>query len=390
MKIELTDQQKPEEPVTLEQAIAVDVNRDKISTSSILILDSYKESSAESIVSKYGYDLIPIVPIGTYYIPDAMESLPFYCEVFNADTVFGKNNAFMIKYYLYDNLNNAVLPRYAGFKRVNSAVVNPLLSTFNIKNLPTGYYNLVLEVVNKSNEIVRSESATFYRRNLNADYQEYDLTELKLTSTFVESITNPDSLYYYIDCLYPISTDGERRIAKNLLVTRDTAQMQRFFLAFWNKRNPLDPRQSWDAYMLKVAYAQKQFGSTSVKGYRTDMGRVLLQYGEPTVIERSDHDPSNYPWRIWQYDQLQSAATPLQTNQMFVFVDQTLAGRNYTLIHSTGIGELKDHKWEYSLNRNTNRGYDVDATSTQQGRDNFGYRVNNNFIIGDHRYWGER
>jgi hypothetical protein len=75
---------------------------------------------------------------------------------------------------------------------------------------------------------------------------------------------------------------------------------------------------------------------------------------------------------------------------MFVFADQALAGRTYVLIHSTGIGEVQDFKWQFALNRNTNRGQNVDATSSPQARDDFGYRVNNNFIIGDHRYWGDR
>ena len=44
-----------------------------------------------------------------------------------------------------------------------------------------------------------------------------------------------------------------------------------------------------------------------------------------------------------------------------MFVDQELVGRQYTLIHSSAIGEIKDHKWQFHLQRHTNAGPDIDA-----------------------------
>ncbi len=390
MKIELNDMATPKEPILLEQVIEINLDRSKLTTSSILLLDSYKESDAQSVVGKWGYDLVPIVPTGTYYIGENISSLPFYCEVFNSDTTFGDNEPFMVKYYLKDNLKNAILPRYAGFQRVSGAVVNPILNSFNIKNLPSGYFDLVVEVVSQSNEVLSTETVSFYRRNTEADMQNFNANDVLIANSFVEHIKNVDSMYFYIDCLYPISNDGERRVATNVLAERNLEQMQRYFLVFWNRRNQLEPERDWELYLTMVKYAQKQFGTYTVPGYRTDMGRVLLQYGKPTLIETNNQDPSNYPYQIWQYDVLVSESTPTQNNQIFVFVDQSGVGRNYTLIHSAAIGEVHDSKWEYALNKTLNRGGDVDATSQQQSRDNFGYRVHNNFIIGDQRFWGQQ
>ncbi len=390
MKIEIVDINSPVDSIKFTHNFEVTLNREEATVSNIMLLDSYKAAQGESVVGKWGYEMVPIVPTGTYFIPEQISTLPFYCEVMNTDNAVGESEAFLIKYYLKDKLRDQLLNRYAGFQRASGAIVNPVLSTFNVSNLPSGFYDLTVEVINKNNEVLVSQNVPFYRSNPKADLSEYDLTAVILENTFVTGMSDPDTMSYYLDCLFPISTEGERRIAKNVMDAGNVDQMQRFFLSFWTKRNPGDPQKEWKDYFYQVKIANQQFGSKSYPGYRTDMGRVYLQYGLPSTIERSEHDPSNYPWQMWQYDQLVSASTPKQNNQIFVFVDQTLAGRNYTLIHSTAINEVKDRKWQYSLNRNTNRGRDVDDTSTQWNRDDFGYRVNNNFIIGDQRFWDER
>ncbi len=390
MKIELADITKPTETQKLEQEIKIDINRKNITSSNILILDSYQKSTKESVVSKWGYDLIPIVPIGTYYVNKNMTTLPFYCEVFNADTAFGAENPFLIRYYLVDNLTNLPLQQYAGFMKAKASSINPVLNTFNIENLASGYYTLNIDVVNSKNEVVKNENIAFYRRNDNADMKSYNLAAANYEQSFVGPIESLDSMTYFVDCLYPISTESERRIEEILLNERSIIKLKAFLYSFWNKRNPGLEAENWALYMKKVEYTNNKFRSTSVPGYRTDMGRVYLQYGEPSLKEISNRDPANYPYEIWQYDQLSSASSPTQTNQNFVFVDQTLTGRNYTLIHSSAMTEIRDHKWRYQLNRTTNRGDNVDATSRQGSRDDFGFRVDNNFIIGDTRYWGER
>ena len=49
------------------------------------------------------------------------------------------------------------------------------------------------------------------------------------------------------------------------------------------------------------------------------------------------------------------------------------------------MGEVKDHKWQFHLSRHSNTGPDIDATSTQYSRDNFGERISNSS-----NYWESR
>lgn len=388
--IEMKDVHSAKAPVTIRHPFKVEFLENRIAASSMLILDSYKESNAKDAHVKYGVEMIPIVPAGTYFIPEKVSSLPFYIELYNTNHVIGEESGYVLKFFIRDNLAKKTLNNFTGYKKAKGSKVQPLLNEFNITELKTGYYEVVVEVVNSQNEIVETFSTPFYRRNGQADYASIDLREVKIANTFVEGMRSPDTLVAYIECLYPISTEAERRIASNLLVEKKLEVMQSYFFNFWKQREPSDPNASWQTYLADVKKVNSMFGSQSIPGYKTEMGRVYLQYGKPTLIERSDHDPSNYPWQIWQYDVLQSAATPTQNNQLFVFVDQALTGRTFQLIHSTALGEIRDDKWQFQLNRHTNRGPDVDAQSTQMGRDNFGYRVNNNFIIGDQRFWFDR
>jgi GWxTD domain-containing protein len=390
MKIEVADMQTPESPISMAADISIQRNTKDISISNIQLLDSYTPAATGSTTAKWGFDMVPLVPLGTYYIPEQLQTLPFFVEVANTDSVLGKSQPFIIKYYLQDNTRNITLNKYAGFQKATSGAVIPVLNTFNINKLPSGYYNLKVDVVGKENITLATQDVPFYRSNPSADNQELDLNSVQLGNSFVLGFHNLDTMLFYIDCLYPRSSEAERRIAQNVSSSANIELMQRFFLMFWNTRDPVNPELAWQNYLEVVNYAQKSFGTRSIPGYRTDMGRVLLQYGQPSTIERSFNEPSNYPWQIWQYDVLESPSTPKQNNRMFVFVDQAMAGRTFVLIHSTGIGEVQDYKWQYALNRNTNRGQDVDATSSPEARDDFGYRVNNNFIIGDHRYWGDR
>ena len=86
-----------------------------------------------------------------------------------------------------------------------------------------------------------------------------------------------------------------------------------------------------------VDIVQERFGSVQVKGYRTDRGRVYLQYGQPNDILEIPSDPVTLPYEIWHYYYLDN-----QSNVKFVFYDPALVGNDYELLHSNKYGEPHD------------------------------------------------
>ena len=90
-------------------------------------------------------------------------------------------------------------------------------------------------------------------------------------------------------------------------------------------------------------------------GCETDRGHTYLKYGKPDVISENKHEPSAYPYEIWQYYRIDN-----QTNRKFVFYNPDLVSNDYTLLHSNATGEVSDTQWELKLNkRNTSsNGFD--------------------------------
>jgi GWxTD domain-containing protein len=108
--------------------------------------------------------------------------------------------------------------------------------------------------------------------------------------------------------------------AYDSLMRADTKQEKRkAIMEFWNHRNPYpeDPyNQPMQVFYKRLAYVNQNFKG-SLPGWRTDRGRVYLQLGEPTSIERHPYEVNQRPYEIWEYYDL---------SLRYYFVDQFLIG----------------------------------------------------------------
>ena len=139
-----------------------------------------------------------------------------------------------------------------------------------------------------------------------------DISSVDVEGTFVEQITSTDSLLLYIDYLYPISSALESLFAENQKNYNNLLLMQKFFLNLWNERNKFIPNQAWQKYHKVVKIVNEEFRNAKLAGYKTDRGRVYLQYGAPNSRNKVDNSSGNYPYEIWHYYKLQ--------NQLFINV----------------------------------------------------------------------
>ena len=93
----------------------------------------------------------------------------------------------------------------------------------------------------------------------------------------------------------------------------------------------------------------------NVPGYKTDRGRVYLQYGPPDFIR----DEKNFvsamklgtqghiyylPYQLWRYNKLETD----DQNRCFIFWDEFRNGA-YMLLNSNARGEVRDPLWERRL-----------------------------------------
>lgn len=365
LEIRIRDANSDYTPDPINQTIIMDFPDNEVAISGIQLIESFTETSEPNQLTKSGYDLVPYV---NNYLPDHVNSLIFYTEIYNTDKVLGDDGQFLVNYYVESYETGKKLNKFTSFKRESAKPVVVLFANFKIDELPSGNYKLVVEARNRQNEVLATNKLFFQRNNPDVAPDYTDYTGVSAQNSFVTKITSKDTLRQYIDYLGPISTDMELNFVKYQIDqgNADLEMMQRFFFNFWLDRDELDPEHAWKQYLSAVDLVNDQFGAPGkkgTKGYKTDMGRVYLKYGPPNTITDRPFDASSsgmtisdggatggdygsVPYQIWHYytiDQLNLR------NCKFVFANIHLALNNYKLIHSNVPGEIQNENWQAEL-----------------------------------------
>ncbi|MGD1844435.1 MAG: GWxTD domain-containing protein [Salibacteraceae bacterium] len=361
-EISLTDQNNLKSHFVTAQDIAINYPTDDMSISEVQLVESYEKTEAPNILTKSGYDLVPYV---TDFYPASKERLIFYAEVYNTDKAMGADEMYLINYYLESTNNEGkALDGFRGFARQSARAVNVLLQEFNMANLASGNYNLVIEVRNRQNELLRIQKIFIQRSNPTVPLTREELTNLDVAATFVTKITDRDTIVDYIKSLRPISSELEVAFADNNLKEAEIELLQQFFLGFWTNRNVVDPEAEWNRYHEQVRKVNREFSTSITKGYATDRGRIYLKYGQPNTIAARRNEPSTYPYEIWHYYRL-----PIRSDAKFIFYSPDLVTNEYQLLHSNVRGEVNDFRWQLRLRYRIEQLNNIDET---QGIESFG------------------
>ena len=345
------------------EAVDVEVNYpdDTPAISDILLFDSYAKAEKQTACTKSGFDFLPRV----YPFYGANEDkLHFYAEIYNSDQLY-EEGKFLINYYIETVESSNRMQNYIYNKRFDVKKVDVLLNTIDISELPSGNYYLVVEMHDRSNELICSKSWFFQRSNPNVTFDMEDLAGVNIANTFVGNITEIDTLRKYIRYLDPICTEMERDYVSNLVKTDDSKTMQQFLFNFWSKRSPMNPKQSFEDYLAAVRRVNMSFGTTAFPGYRSDRGYVFLKYGQPDKIMEVPDEPAALPYEIWHYYEVNN-----QHNKKFVFVAPDRSSNDYQLIHSNMVGEINNPRWQLEIYGGIyGQGYDqgVDQTEYERG-----------------------
>jgi GWxTD domain-containing protein len=358
----------PQRVITNGRSLIVDIDPDSVGLSHIQMLESYKASSQQNVLTKSGYDLVPYV--ASLY-PGNMANLSFYGEVYNTKKVLN-DQKFLVLYYIEGAETHVRMSDYNSFQKMTAAPVNSILYSFDISKLPTGTYNLVVEVRNAQNRLLSMRTVAFERFNPGQLIKLNDIASINVENTFAARITSMDTLTDYIRSLGPISTQNEKEFAETRIEEGDLKLMQQYFFNFWQTRNESMPEAAWISYNKEVQKVNRNYGTQIMKGYQTDRGRVYLQYGPPDQIVPMINEPSSYPYEVWQYYTIRGSATDVdinspgnttQTNKKFVFANFDLVTNNYVLIHSDARGEVRDDRWKVRLTKRDNANPNLDDGS---------------------------
>ncbi|PKP20014.1 MAG: hypothetical protein CVU05_10010 [Bacteroidetes bacterium HGW-Bacteroidetes-21] len=371
-EIRIKDINQPEakEKVFLD-VFTAGIEKGYIGFSGIQYIESYKATETPGIFSKNGFDLFPYVHD---FFPASMKKLTVYMEIYNTDTLLANDSVFLVKYGIERVSDLQYVDSYTRIKKMKTSAIIPILAEYNIEGLPSGNYHFRVDVIDKNNKNLATKRSYFQRSNpqggISIETPE-NLDGLIIENTFIEKVNSLDTLNDFLKCILPISSDREKSVITDVIKNTDTTMKQVIFYSFWKSRNGLQPEAEWKLYKLKVDYVNKAFSTGIKKGYESDRGRVFLQYGEPNDLQKSNHEPTAYPYEIWQYYTLGN-----QRNKRFVFYNPMIVGNDFQLLHSDAIGELQDKNWERRLHERNNSMYNNDAT---QSDDQWGSRAGENF-----------
>jgi len=338
LQFSVTDINTDAKPVTYSDVVAMNFPEKEVSISDISLYQNVCREPQGDIFDKYGFSLKPLF---YGFVPENMYTLPFSCEIYNTDKWVG-DEKITVKSYIKSFENN-LMPypeaRYATQTKAKSVVVT--FGEIGVFKLPSGNYNLVVEVYNKDSLLLASNSCFFQRSNPNIEFNLSEVDAVTIDNTFVEQIKDTAKLLEYVRFLFPISTPLEKDFYTWRMNKIPIENLQKFFYAFWLKRDPVNPQRAWEEYYEKVKLVNREFGCKLVKGYRTDRGRVYLQYGPPNSIYDSPFDSHSYPYQIWHYYYCVD-----QSNVKFIFYNTDLVSNDFQLLHSDKRGEMQDPFWK--------------------------------------------
>ncbi len=382
LDITLRDKGVDVQEATVSEKIVVNYEFNKPSLSSLQLLASVKPTAKENMLSRGGYDMEPYV---SDFVPEQVDKLNFYYEIYNLDQNFARESknssraAVLTAAYIEELETGRRVTVDHAIARKNVSPTVPVLGSIDISQLPSGNYNLVCEVRDRDDRLLLYSKLPFFRSNPGIKTDE--VSDFALT--FAGRYTDEGQLSLYLDALYPIASEQEKRVVNELVKRKGLEEKQAFLYHFWVARDNMSPEAAWLKYKERIDYVQEHFSYPRTRGIMTDRGRVYLQYGPPDFIRDEKNfavmgrsgaldsrtttvtDIGNIrsnptgtdevvgvgqtfylPYQLWRYNKLPDD----DQNRVFLFWDEHSTGY-YTLLNSNARGEVQEADWERRLSR---------------------------------------
>lgn len=363
------DTNQIEKEARYSKQINVGIEKDKLEISDIMLIDRHEktQTSEGTIYTKNGFNLYPNV---LNYYGNELDRLSFYAEIYNSEKALEDSDFLVVYSIRLSNNNQKIVNDLRSFKKQKAGPVNIAFSEFDISELPSGNYNLIIEVRDKKNKLMAAKAVFFQRSKKKTEYNISDIHRLDIENSFVAGLSDEDA-DYYLRSIFPIGDTNTKGYIRNLAESKNPDLQRRFIYNFWTQQYPFDAVEQFEKYQVQVKKVEELYGSQIFDGFETDRGRVYLQYGAPNDMTDNRIEPAALPYQIWHYYQVER-----QSNVIFVFYNPNFADNDYELVHSTVRGEIRDDRWQMKVfnsvkDLNNDRDYDE-----MRVKSHYGTRVN--------------
>jgi GWxTD domain-containing protein len=326
-------------------SVEVDFKLDALPVEEIVLSDIQLASSIkriqkdpDNVFYKNGLEVMPH-PSRLY--GENLPMLFYYVECYNLtqiDTGHGDN------YYTFcyisqkqADADKPLLKRKQVKKLVNESSVE--IGAMNIASLQTGSYYFNFSITDSTGEPVTNRSKKIYIFNKSSQrVQTGSVSPDSLFNMSQFAGMNEDEVKQELELISYIMTPDERKILKEMETSKSE---QEFLFNFWYRRDR-DKQTSMNnfrnLYLERVNIANEKYKEMSRDGWKTDMGRVFILYGEASNREWFRSTSATKPYEIWYYYHIDGGVE-------FVFVD--ISGfKQFRLMHSTKRGEVQNENWQ--------------------------------------------
>ncbi|MCS7053571.1 MAG: GWxTD domain-containing protein [Ignavibacterium sp.] len=276
-----------------------------------------------------------ITPIPNLVFGENQPVLFFYTELYNLDDDSYKIENFKLNQIILNSRGKIVLKKDKLLTRKPNTRVE--VGSFVVAKLPTDTYTLIISVLDTINNVGVNSSKRFFVYNPKVSDTDTSSIALKpvLSSTF-GAMSEEELDDIFAKSKY-IATANE--IDKYSKLKGEDSKRE-FLFDFWNSRDDnlsTPENEFFYEYIKRIDISNQRFNSMQKQGWKTDRGRVYMIYGEPSEIERYPNQIESRPYEIWYYNDIEGGV-------YFIFADLT-GFSEYTLVHSTKRGELRDENW---------------------------------------------
>jgi len=258
------------------------------------------------------------------------------------------------------------LDEFGKIRKVKSGLNMAYLTDLPIKNLPSGNYILIWDLIDTSGKIVAVSFRNFIKSNpgLKQEYVEGSSPSGdQALANQLEKLTS-DQRQHIVASLLPIANTSEQSTIDYLRKKGSENEVKNYLASFWSKRSGQNAAKELLQYHNLVVFADAKYSTQTMKAYQTERGRIMLQYGKPNIIENEYSDRhrkamqnlNTIPYEVWYYYNLEVPVK--QSDVIFVFVQQNRGNDNYRLIHSSAIGEVRNGEWRSLLENNATYNFD--------------------------------
>lgn len=291
---------------------------------------------SENTTSIFYKNTYEVIPIPNVVFGKSQPALFFYTEIYNLKSELIKSEQVKMSQMLYNSKGKLVKEKSKYLSRNSNTRVE--VGSHILSNYPTDSYTLVIALIDSVGNTGVSSAKKFFVYN--PDVQVTDTFEVSTTAVLSSSFGSMSE--EELDDLF----DKSEYLASKTEIDKfeklsNVEGKREFMFDFWKARDESsnsNTNEYYRNYMQRVNICNERYTSMGKQGWKTDRGRVFLLFGEPTEIERYPNQLETRPYEIWQY-------TEIEGGIYFVFADLT-GFSDYTLVHSTKRGELRDDNWQ--------------------------------------------